>query len=54
MTLFSTLRRVMLAFGADSRGRPRGPLLGLGLTGLDTQSICIECQDHDHSEELGA
>lgn len=51
---YSALRRVMLAFWSDPRGRPLSPLLGLGLTGLDTQSICVECQDQEHSGESGA
>lgn len=44
----------MLAFWSDPRGRPLSPLLGLGLTGLDTQSICVECQDQERSGESGA
>lgn len=43
----------MLTFGSDPRGRPLGPLLGLGLPDSETQSLCVECQDYDHSEELG-
>ena len=47
-----TLKRVMLAFCSDPRGRPLGPSLDLGLGGLGPQSICVKC--HDHSEEFGA